>query len=169
MLVLYKNWAPQWSGQVEGSVLTCFIETCFCVYLVSLNSPVYLLFSNHLTTSCKQSVTCDIKMRLSPRLLSSFPALVTRGKAPATVETLSRKSDAFVVSDGSDTKMFDVTPIWKATTWQLLNLCFLCRSDLPASSTVKSQPGECDLLVKVDYSTLNYKDALVVTGKYDLI
>jgi len=68
-------------------------------------------------------------MRLSPRLLSSFPALVTRGKAPATVETLSR-------------------------------------SDLPASSTVKSQPGECDLLVKVDYSTLNYKDALVVTGKY---
>ena len=67
-------------------------------------------------------------MRISPRLFSSFPALVTRGKAPATVETLTR-------------------------------------SDLPSASTVKSQPGECDLLVKVEYSTLNYKDALVVTGK----
>ena len=32
---------------------------------------------------------------------------------------------------------------------------------------MKSQPGECDLLVKVEHSTLNYKDALVVTGKYD--
>merc|ERR1719347_823360 len=68
-------------------------------------------------------------MKLSSRLLSSFPALVTRGKAPATVETLSR-------------------------------------SDLPSSSTVKTQPGDCDLLVKVQYSTLNYKDALVVSGKY---
>jgi len=68
-------------------------------------------------------------MKLSSRLLSSFPALVTRGKTPATVETLTR-------------------------------------SDLPSSSTVKSQPGECDLLVKVQFSTLNYKDALVVTGKY---
>jgi len=68
-------------------------------------------------------------MKLSPRLCSSFPALITRGKTPATVETLSR-------------------------------------TDLPSSSTVKSQPGDCDLLVKVDYSTLNYKDALVVTGKY---
>ena len=67
-------------------------------------------------------------MKLSSRLLSSFPALVTRGKAPATVETLSR-------------------------------------SDLPSSSTVKTQPGDCDLLVKVQYSTLNYKDALVVSGK----
>ena len=67
-------------------------------------------------------------MKLSPRLLSSFPALVTRGKTPATVETLTR-------------------------------------TDLPSSSTVKSQPGECDLVVKVQYSTLNYKDALVVTGK----
>ena len=67
-------------------------------------------------------------MKLSPRLLSSFPALVTRGKTPATVETLTR-------------------------------------ADLPSSSTVKSQPGECDLVVKVQYSTLNYKDALVVTGK----
>ena len=67
-------------------------------------------------------------MRISPRLLSSFPALVTRGKTPATVESLAR-------------------------------------ADLPSASTVKSQPGECDLLVKVEYSTLNYKDALVVTGK----
>ena len=53
---------------------------------------------------------------------------MTRGKAPATVETLSR-------------------------------------AELPAASTVKSQPGECDLLVSVEYSTLNYKDALVATGK----
>ena len=63
------------------------------------------------------------------RLCSSFPALVTRGKAPATVETLSR-------------------------------------AELPAASTVKAQPGECDLLVSVEYSTLNYKDALVATGKW---
>jgi len=68
-------------------------------------------------------------MRLSPRLLSSFPALVTRGKTPATVETLTR-------------------------------------ADLPAVSTYKAAPGTCDMLVKVEYSTLNYKDALVVTGKY---
>ena len=67
-------------------------------------------------------------MKLSPRLCSSFPVLITWGKTPATLETLSR-------------------------------------AELPSSSTVKSQPGECDLLVKVDYSTLNYKDALVVTGK----
>ena len=73
------------------------------------------------------TITANI-MKLSPRLLSSFPALVTRGKTPATVETLTR-------------------------------------TDLPSSSTVKSQPGECDLVVKVQYSTLNYKDALVVTGK----
>ena len=53
---------------------------------------------------------------------------MTRGKAPATVETLSR-------------------------------------AELPAASTVKAQPGECDLLVSVEYSTLNYKDALVATGK----
>lgn len=68
-------------------------------------------------------------MRLSPRLFSSFPALVTRGKAPATLETLTR-------------------------------------ADLPAASTVKASPGDCDLLVDVKYSTLNYKDALVATGKY---
>ena len=70
-------------------------------------------------------VTC---YTMTTRLCSSFPALVTRGKAPATVETLSR-------------------------------------AELPAASTVKSQPGECDLLVSVEYSTLNYKDALVATGK----
>lgn len=68
-------------------------------------------------------------MRVSKSLCQQFQALVTRGKSPATVETLSR-------------------------------------SDLPASSTVKIQPGECDMLVQVQYSTLNYKDALVVTGKY---
>jgi len=68
-------------------------------------------------------------MRASKSLCQQFQALVTRGKSPATVETLSR-------------------------------------TDLPASSTVKSQPGECDMLVKVDYSTLNFKDALVVQGKY---
>jgi len=68
-------------------------------------------------------------MRLSPRLFSSFPALVTRGKAPATIETLTR-------------------------------------ADLPATSTVKADPGHCDLVVEVKYSTLNYKDALVSTGKY---
>jgi len=68
-------------------------------------------------------------MRLSAKLMNSFPALITRGKTPATIETLTR-------------------------------------TDLPSTSTVKSQPGECDLLVKVDYSTLNYKDALVVLGKY---
>jgi len=68
-------------------------------------------------------------MRVSSSLCSQFQALVTRGKAPAAIETLSR-------------------------------------ADLPANSTVKTQPGECDMLLKVDYSTLNYKDALVVTGKY---
>jgi len=68
-------------------------------------------------------------MRVSKSLCQQFQALVTRGKAPATVETLSR-------------------------------------ADLPASSTVRASPGECDTLVKVDYSTLNYKDALVVCGKY---
>ena len=67
-------------------------------------------------------------MKLSPRLFSSFPALVTRGKTPATLETITR-------------------------------------ADLPTSSTVKSQPGEADLVVQVQFSTLNYKDALVVTGK----
>ena len=39
------------------------------------------------------------------------------------------------------------------------------RADLPTSSTVKASAGECDLLVRVQYSTLNYKDALVVQGK----
>jgi len=69
-------------------------------------------------------------MRFSPRLFSSFPALVTKRKgAPATIETLSR-------------------------------------SDLPLVSTCKAAPGDCDMLVKVSYSTLNYKDAMVVTGKY---
>jgi len=69
-------------------------------------------------------------MKLSPRLFSSsFQALVTRGKTPAIVETLTR-------------------------------------ADLPSESTYKGAPGSCDMLVQVEYSTLNYKDALVVTGKY---
>jgi len=69
-------------------------------------------------------------MRLTRCLLSSnFPALVTRGKTPAKLESLTR-------------------------------------SDLPKESQYKGAPGPCDMLVKVEYSTLNYKDALVVTGKY---
>lgn len=68
-------------------------------------------------------------MRISKVMFHQFQALVTRGKSPATLETLTR-------------------------------------ADLPASSTVRSQPGECDMLVEVQYSTLNYKDALVVAGKY---
>jgi len=68
-------------------------------------------------------------MKLSPTICSSFKALVTRGKTPATVETLTR-------------------------------------ADLPMTSTSKAAPGSCDMLVQVDYSTLNYKDAMVVTGKY---
>eukprot|EP00092_Neocalanus_flemingeri_P000479 GFUD01000509.1.p1 GENE.GFUD01000509.1~~GFUD01000509.1.p1 ORF type:complete len:347 (-),score=135.68 GFUD01000509.1:128-1168(-) len=68
-------------------------------------------------------------MKVSPRLCSSFQALVTRGKAPATIETLTR-------------------------------------ADLPMVSTCKAAPGACDMLVQVEYSTLNYKDAMVVTGKY---
>ena len=68
-------------------------------------------------------------MKVSSRLCtSSFQALVTRGKAPATVETLTR-------------------------------------ADLPLVSTYKAAPGSCDMLVQVEYSTLNYKDAMVVTGK----
>ena len=39
-------------------------------------------------------------------------------------------------------------------------------SDLPRECVYKQTRGSCDLLVKVDFSTLNYKDALVVSGKY---
>jgi len=81
----------------------------------------------HFYKSCLQS---KATMKLSPRLCSSFQALVTRGKkTPATVETLSR-------------------------------------TDLPMESTSKAAPGSCDMLVQVEYSTLNYKDAMVVTGSY---
>ena len=42
--------------------------------------------------------------------------------------------------------------------------------DLPKTSSIKQMSktvtGECDTIVKVSYSTLNYKDAMVVTGKY---
>eukprot|EP00088_Acartia_fossae_P055666 TRINITY_DN6463_c0_g1_i1.p1 TRINITY_DN6463_c0_g1~~TRINITY_DN6463_c0_g1_i1.p1 ORF type:complete len:356 (+),score=98.17 TRINITY_DN6463_c0_g1_i1:27-1070(+) len=69
-------------------------------------------------------------MRVSKTMLQQFQALVTRGKSPATLETLTR-------------------------------------ADLPAASTVRTKtPEECDTLVQVEYSTLNYKDALVLTGKY---
>ncbi|XP_023331817.1 uncharacterized protein LOC111703951 [Eurytemora carolleeae] len=68
-------------------------------------------------------------MKLPRAVYQQFQALVTRGKFPASVETLTR-------------------------------------ADLPSCSTVRAQPGDCDLLVKVQYSTLNYKDAMVVTGKY---
>ena len=40
----------------------------------------------------------------------------------------------------------------------------LTRADLPLESTSKAAPGTCDMLVQVEYSTLNYKDALVATG-----
>ena len=39
-------------------------------------------------------------------------------------------------------------------------------TQLPLQSTVKASPGECQLHIKVSYSNLNYKDALVVTGAY---
>jgi len=42
----------------------------------------------------------------------------------------------------------------------------MTRADLPQESTSKMAPGACDMLVQVEYSTLNYKDALVVTGTY---
>merc|ERR1719461_2056230 len=42
----------------------------------------------------------------------------------------------------------------------------LSESSLPAASTVKAAPGECNTLVKVNYSNLNFKDAMVVTGGY---
>ena len=69
-------------------------------------------------------------MRVSRTFLSSFPALVTRGKAGQVgVERLSE-------------------------------------SDLPRECGYKQTRGSCDLLVKVEFSTLNYKDALVVSGRY---
>ena len=42
----------------------------------------------------------------------------------------------------------------------------LSLSDLPSQCTYKQTSGPCDLLVEVQYSTLNYKDALVVSGTY---
>ena len=36
---------------------------------------------------------------------------------------------------------------------------------LPARCEYKQTRGPCDMLVRVQYSTLNYKDALVVSGK----
>ena len=68
-------------------------------------------------------------MRLTPRLCSSFQALVTRGVGNANVEKLSV-------------------------------------SDLPKECLYKQTKGLCDMLVEVEYSTLNYKDALVVSGRY---
>lgn len=39
-------------------------------------------------------------------------------------------------------------------------------SDLPEKSTVRGEEGVTSVLVDVKYSTINYKDALVVTGNY---
>jgi len=39
-------------------------------------------------------------------------------------------------------------------------------SDLPEQSTVRGEEGATSVLVDVKYSTINYKDALVVTGNY---
>ena len=38
-------------------------------------------------------------------------------------------------------------------------------SDLPKECLYKQTKGQCDMLVEVEYSTLNYKDALVVSGR----
>ena len=38
-------------------------------------------------------------------------------------------------------------------------------SDLPTECKYKQTKGPCDMTVEVDYSTLNYKDALVVSGR----
>jgi NADPH:quinone reductase-like Zn-dependent oxidoreductase len=37
----------------------------------------------------------------------------------------------------------------------------LTQADFPTESKVKLSPGPCDTIVKVQYSNLNYKDALV--------
>jgi len=42
----------------------------------------------------------------------------------------------------------------------------LNESQLPATSSVKAAPGDCDTIIKVDYSNLNFKDAMVATGSY---
>lgn len=42
----------------------------------------------------------------------------------------------------------------------------LNESQLPATSSVKAAPGDCDTIIKVDYSNLNFKDAMVATGTY---
>merc|ERR1712123_69587 len=39
-------------------------------------------------------------------------------------------------------------------------------AQLPTVSTVRGQEGDASVLVDVKYSTVNYKDALVVTGNY---
>ena len=43
-------------------------------------------------------------------------------------------------------------------------------ADLPKTYTIKQMSKtiakECDTILKVEYSTLNYKDAMVVTGNY---
>merc|ERR1719447_2583042 len=42
----------------------------------------------------------------------------------------------------------------------------LNRDDLPTVSKVRGEEGDSSVLVDVKYSTINYKDALVVTGNY---
>ena len=42
----------------------------------------------------------------------------------------------------------------------------LSTSDLPTNCVYKGQEGPTDCLVDVEYSCINYKDALVVSGNY---
>lgn len=42
----------------------------------------------------------------------------------------------------------------------------LSTADLPKVSTIKQMPGNCDTIVQVEFSTINYKDAMVVTGNF---
>ena len=43
----------------------------------------------------------------------------------------------------------------------------LSLSDLPQECTYKQTKGICDMFVEVEYSALNYKDALVVSGRWN--
>jgi len=42
----------------------------------------------------------------------------------------------------------------------------MTKADLPTVSKVRGEEGDCSVHVKVKYSTINYKDALVATGNY---
>ena len=45
----------------------------------------------------------------------------------------------------------------------------LSLTDLPSECKYKQTKGPCDMRVKVEFSTLNYKDALVVSGRFAFI